>query len=162
MTIPVIDLSKLSEELLDRVKKVSSECYRLERQERFKTSTPAKLLNELIEKKCYNKLETVDWEDVFLLSDDNDWSSQTPGFRETMTEYKHELKKLAVQVMRSIASFYNPSYNATISLAKQLLKTLNKEVNTDYPEFVFGDYMSVYTEQKFLPKEPRFQAVKSK
>lgn len=63
---------------------------------------------------------------------------------------------------RSIASFYNPSYNATIAPAQLLVKTPNKQVNTDYTEFVFGDYMSVYTAQKFLPKEPRFQAVKFK
>lgn len=71
----------IPEELLERVKKVSSECYKLERQENFKTSTPVKLLNELVEKKSYNKVETLDWEDVFLLLDDNEWPSQTPGFR---------------------------------------------------------------------------------
>ncbi|CAK9152011.1 unnamed protein product [Ilex paraguariensis] len=56
---------------------------------------------------------------------------------------------------RSIASFYNPSMNATIAPAPEFLETVKKET---YPKFVFGDYMSVYAEQKFLPKEPRFQA----
>ncbi|KAL8134297.1 1-aminocyclopropane-1-carboxylate oxidase 5-like [Apium graveolens] len=308
MAIPVIDFSKLSgedraktlalihngceewgffqlvnhgisEELLERVKKVSSEFYKLEREENFKTSTTVNLLNELVEKNNRDKVDTVDWEDVYLLSDNNEWPSKTPGFRETMAEYRAQLKKLALKLMevmdenlglpkgymnkafnggggeeetayfgtkvshyppcpqpemvnglrahtdaggvillfqddqvnglqilkdgewidvqpiknsivintgdqievlsngryksvwhrvlalpdgnrRSVASFYNPSYKATIAPAQQLVEKSNKEVNQDYPEFVFGDYMCVYTEQKFLPKEPRFQAVK--
>lgn len=74
----------IPEELLERVKKVSSECYKLEREKIFKTSTPVKLLNELVENKSDNKIETVDWEDVFLLSDDaieSEWPSETPEFR---------------------------------------------------------------------------------
>lgn len=51
---------------------------------------------------------------------------------------------------RSIASFYNPSLTATIAPPQQ---------ESAYPKFVFGDYMSVYTKQKYLPKEPRFEAV---
>lgn len=63
---------------------------------------------------------------------------------------------------RSIASFYNPSYNAIIAPATPLIEKENKQVNQlGYPKFLFGDYMSIYTEQKFLPKEPRFQAVKA-
>lgn len=60
---------------------------------------------------------------------------------------------------RSIASFYNPSLQATICPAPQLAEKENPEMA--YPSFVFGDYMSVYAEQKFLPKEPRFQAVRA-
>lgn len=71
----------ISEELLERVKKVSSEFYKLEREENFKTSTPVKLLNEMVEKKSCDKVDTVDWEDVILLSDNNEWPSETPGFR---------------------------------------------------------------------------------
>ncbi|KAG7943200.1 hypothetical protein I3843_15G026800 [Carya illinoinensis] len=307
MTIPVIDFSNLNgeeraktmaeiangceewgffqlvnhgipEELLERVKKVCSECYKQEREEKFKKSTLVKLLNiELVEKKSGNELENEDWEDVFTLLDDNKWTSETPGFKETMTEYRAELKELGVKVMevmdenlglpkgsikkafdgeegsaffgtkvshyppcpnpelvnglrahtdaggvillfqddkvgglqilkdgewidvqplpnaivintgdqievlsngryksvwhrvlatpdgnrRSIASFYNPSLKATISPAPQLVENLKKEVDQAYPKFVFGDYMSVYAEQKFLPKEPRFQAVRA-
>ncbi|KVG38956.1 1-aminocyclopropane-1-carboxylate oxidase 5-like [Cynara cardunculus var. scolymus] len=266
-------------ELLERVKKVSSECYKLEREESFfKSSTPVKLLKELVDKKSGDKLENIDWEDVFLLSDDNEWPPNTIAFKETMTEYRTELKKLAEKLMeamdenlgipkgyikkafnggegekaffgtkvshyppcphpemvsglrahtdaggiillfqddevggleilkggewidvqplpnsivintgdqievlsngryksvwhrvqalpngtrRSIASFYNPSYNATIGPATQLIEKENKDINQfGYPKFVFGDYMSIYTEQKFLPKEPRFHAVR--
>ncbi|XP_073276475.1 1-aminocyclopropane-1-carboxylate oxidase 5-like [Primulina huaijiensis] len=317
MAIPVIDFSKLngdersktlaqianccqdwgffqlinhgiSEDLLERVKKVASECYEFEREPGFKNSKPVNLLKELVEKKSDDSLvENVDWEDVFLLSDDNhdEWPSKTPGFKETMKEYRAELKKLAFKVMeamdenlglpkgyinkafnggeeeeeenlaffgtkvshyppcphpdkvnglrahtdaggvillfqddvvnglqilkdgvwidvqpiqnaivintgdqievlsngkyksvwhrvlalpegnrRSIASFYNPSYKATIEPAKELVlaeKKLNVENSAKYPKFVFRDYMSVYAEQKFLPKEPRFQAVKA-
>ncbi|CAH1454239.1 unnamed protein product [Lactuca virosa] len=309
MTIPVIDFSKLNGEgraktmaqiangceqwgffqlvnhgipvdLLERVKMVSSECYKQEREDNFfKNSAPVKLLKELIDKKSGDKLENIDWEDVFLLSDDNEWPLKTPGFKEAMVEYRAEVKKLAEKLMetmdenlgipkgyikkafnggeednaffgtkvshyppcphtemvsglrahtdaggvvllfqddlvdglqilkdgewidvqpipnsivintgdqievlsngryksvwhrvnakanktrRSIASFYNPSYDATIEPATQLVKKLeNEEVKFGYPKFLFGDYMSVYTEQKFLPKEPRFQAVRT-
>lgn len=71
----------IPEELLERVKKVSSEFYKLEREESFKSSIPVKLLNELVAKKSSNKVDTVDWEDIFLLSDHNEWPSETPGFR---------------------------------------------------------------------------------
>ncbi|KAF8411735.1 hypothetical protein HHK36_004293 [Tetracentron sinense] len=305
MAIPVIDFSKLdgeeraktmaqiangceewgffqlvnhgiSEDLLERVKKVCSECYKLEREEGFKNSTAVKLLNDLVEGKTAEKLDNLDWEDVFTLLDNNEWPSQTPKFKETMMEYRWELKKLGEKIMevmdenlglskgyikkafnggedcdaffgtkvshyppcpnpelvnglrahtdaggvillfqddnvkglqilkegkwihvqpipksivintgdqievlsngryksvwhrvlampdgnrRSIASFYNPSLKATIAPAPQLIAQMNKEVDQTYPKFVFGDYMSVYAEQKFLPKEPRFQAV---
>ncbi|MFS7938523.1 putative aminocyclopropanecarboxylate oxidase [Helianthus anomalus] len=309
MPIPVIDFSKLNGEerattmvqiakgceewgffqlvnhgisvdLLERVKKVSTECYKIEREEEFlKNSTPVKRLKELIDKKSGEKLENIDWEDVFLISDDYEWPQKTQGFRETMMEYRSELKKLTEKVMevmdenlgipkgyikkvlnggegekaffgtkvshypacphpemvtglrahtdaggvvllfqddevdgleilkdgkwidvqpiansivintgdqievlsngryksvwhrvkaksngtrRSIASFYNPSYNATIAPAPELVEKENETVNhLRYPKFVFGDYMSIYTEQKFLPKEPRFQAVRA-
>ncbi|KAF8013866.1 hypothetical protein BT93_I1660 [Corymbia citriodora subsp. variegata] len=303
MAIPVIDFSKLSgeeraktmaqiangceewgffqlvnhgipEELLEKVKRVCNEFYKLEREENFKKSTPVKPLNE----NDGGKLENVDWEDVITLLDDNEWPSNTPGFKETMAEYRAEVKKLAEKVMevmdenlglpkgyiesafnsgnkddgdnnkaffgtkvshyppcpqpervnglrahtdaggvillfqddvvgglqilkgdewidvqplpnaivintgdqievlsngkyksvwhrvlatpdgnrRSIASFYNPSLAATIAPAPQLVEQAGA-----YPKLVFGDYMSVYAEQKFLPKEPRFQAAKA-
>ncbi|KAL2227948.1 1-aminocyclopropane-1-carboxylate oxidase 5-like [Sesamum indicum] len=273
----------ISEDLLDRVKKVATECYKLEREAGFKNSKPVQLLNELLENNSDEKIENVDWEDVFLLSDENDveWPSKIPGFIETMKEYRTELKKLGHKVMeimdenlglpkgyiknafdggvdntaffgtkvshyppcphpekvnalrahtdaggvvllfqddevkglqmlkdgvwtdvqplknsivintgdqievlsngryksilhrvvpqtdgqrRSIASFYNPSLKATIAPAPQLLdpKVENKASDpAKYPKFVFGDYMSVYLEQKFQPKGPRFQAVKA-
>ncbi|XP_016481991.1 1-aminocyclopropane-1-carboxylate oxidase 5-like [Nicotiana tabacum] len=313
MAIPVIDFSKLngaeraktlaqiatcceewgffqlvnhgiSVELLEKVKRVSSECFKKEREEKFKKSTAVKLLNE-----SNGKVENVDWEDVFLLTDDNEWPSNIPQFRETMKEYRSELKKLAERVMevmdenlglakgyikkafnnsngeeseenaffgtkvshyppcphpekvnglrahtdaggvillyqddqvdglqilkdgewidvqpvenaivintgdqievlsngkyksvwhrvlakengnrRSIASFYNPSLKATIAPAPELIVENNNNNNnkeevelSTYPAFVFGDYMNVYTEQKFLPKEPRFRAVRA-
>ncbi|OIV97960.1 hypothetical protein TanjilG_12717 [Lupinus angustifolius] len=307
MAIPVIDFSKLNgkekaqslaqiangceewgffqlinhgipEELLEKVKKVSTECYKLEREENFNNSKLVKLINELAEKKSSEKLEHVDWEDVFTLLDDNEWPLKTPGFRETMAEYRSEVKKLAEKVMevmdenlglpegyikkvlnggesdnaffgtkvshyppcphpelvnglrahtdaggivllfqddkigglqmlkdghwidvqpvpnaivintgdqievlsngrykscwhrvlslsdgnrRSIASFYNPPLKATIYPAPKLVENENQQVDETYPKFVFGDYMSVYAEQKFLPKEPRFQAVRT-
>lgn len=74
----------------------------------------------------------------------------------------HRVQAMPNGTRRSIASFYNPSYNATIEPANELIEKKNKEVNQfGYPKFVFGDYMSIYTEQKFLPKEPRFQAVRA-
>ncbi|GLT84941.1 hypothetical protein SLE2022_031480 [Rubroshorea leprosula] len=269
----------ISEELLEKVKKVCSDCYKLEREENFRSSKPVKLLNELVEKNGGERLENVDWEDVFTLADDQDeWPTKTPGFKETMGEYRSELRKLAERVMevmdenlglpkgyikrasndgdeenaffgtklshyppcphpervnglrahtdaggvillfqddevgglqilkdgqwvdvqplpnsivintgdqievlsngqyksvwhrvlatpdgnrRSIASFYNPSMKATIAPAPQLVEKANQEAHQTYPKFIFGDYMSVYVEQKFQPKEPRLQAVRA-
>lgn len=311
-TIPVIDMSKLEGdgraetmakiangceewgffqlinhgiplELLERVKKVCSDCFKLDREQRFKDSAPFQLLNDLVEgKKCEvaDRLKNADWEDVFTLQDDNEWPSQPSEFKETMKEYRRELKKLAEMVMeimdenlglekgymkkvfsggegpehgpffgtkvshyppcphpeqviglrshtdaggvillfqddevnglqilkdgkwidvepianaivintgdqievlsngryksvwhrvlathdgnrRSIASFYNPSLKATMAPAPKLLGLAQTNGNDaqPYPKFVFGDYMNVYVDQKFLPKEPRFHAV---
>ncbi|KAH6800150.1 2-oxoglutarate and oxygenase superfamily protein [Perilla frutescens var. hirtella] len=130
MAIPVIDFSKLegeeraitlaeiakccedwgffqlmnhgiSEELLERVKEVVSECYKVEREPGFELSKPVKMLKELEEKECDEKIENVDWEDVFLLTDENDdeWPSKTAGFKETMKEFRGGVKKLAIKVM---------------------------------------------------------------
>ncbi|KAK4420147.1 1-aminocyclopropane-1-carboxylate oxidase 5 [Sesamum alatum] len=79
--------------------------------------------------------------------------------------YKSILHRVVPQMdgqRRSIASFYNPSLKATIAPAIQLLNAKvenNVRDMANYPKFDFGDYMSVYLEQKFQPKEPRFQAV---
>ncbi|KAK5840375.1 hypothetical protein F383_32386 [Gossypium arboreum] len=265
----------IAKDLLERVKKVSTDFYKLEREENFKNSKVMKLLNET----CDKKLENVDWEDIITLTDDNvnEWPSQTPGFKETFKEFRYELKKLAEKILevldenlglpkgyikkafdceegennaffgtkvshyppcpnpkrviglrshtdagglillfqddevgglqvwkdgewidveplkntivisigdqievisngryksawhrvlsttdsnrRSVASYYNPSHKATIAPAPQLMKETNEEWNQAYPKFVFGDYMSVYYQQKFHSKEPRFQAV---
>ncbi|KAH0747380.1 hypothetical protein KY285_009037 [Solanum tuberosum] len=318
MAIPVIDFSKLNGEerantlaqiatcceewgffqlvnhgipveLLEKVKRVSSENFKKEREDNFNKSTAINLLNEVEKNKSNNnKVENVDWEDVFLLTDDNEWPSNIPQFREIMKEYRSELKNLAKQLMeimdenlglpkgyinksfnngeegsenaffgtkvshyppcpnpemvnglrahtdaggvillfqddqvdglqilkdgkwidvqpiqnaivintgdqievlsngkyksvwhrvlakengnrRSIASFYNPSLKATIAPAPQLIHFDNDNNNdnnkveliSNYPAFKFGDYMNVYSEQKFSPKEPRFQAVRA-
>nr|GEZ89528.1 1-aminocyclopropane-1-carboxylate oxidase 5-like [Tanacetum cinerariifolium] len=270
MPIPVIDFSKLDGE--GRAKTMAQIASGCEEWGFFQ-------LKELVDKKNEDKLENNDWEDVILLSDDNEWPTKTPGFKETMMEYREELKKLAEKLMemmdenlgipkgfikkafngregdkaffgtkvshyppcphpemvnglrahtdaggiillfqddevegleilkdgkwidvqpipnsivintgdqievlsngkyksvwhrvqamhdrtrRSIASFYNPSYNATIEPAPQLVENVNRGTNQfGYPKFVFSDYMSIYTEQKFLRKEPRFQAVRA-
>ncbi|KAH0849331.1 hypothetical protein HID58_090346 [Brassica napus] len=72
-----------------------------EREEASKTSTPVKLLNELLEKNSGEKLESVDWEDVFTLLDhnQNEWPSNTSGLKETMLEYIGEVMKLARKMM---------------------------------------------------------------
>jgi aminocyclopropanecarboxylate oxidase len=67
----------------------------------------------------------------------------------------------------SIAAFYNPSSRAEVYPAPQLLIrsaeeneiVVNAESSYNYPKFVSGDYMKVYAAQKFLPKEPRFEAM---
>ncbi|KAM3375610.1 hypothetical protein P3S68_014324 [Capsicum galapagoense] len=62
---------EISVELLERVKKVVAECFKLEREEAFKNSTPVNLLNEWVESNKNGSVENVHWEDVFLLTDDN-------------------------------------------------------------------------------------------
>lgn len=71
----------IPEELLDRVKKVSSECFKREREEEFKNSKPMELLNELVKKDGGERLENVDWEDVFLLTDDKEWPTKNQEFK---------------------------------------------------------------------------------
>ncbi|XP_031479148.1 1-aminocyclopropane-1-carboxylate oxidase 5-like [Nymphaea colorata] len=58
---------------------------------------------------------------------------------------------------RSVASFYNPAPSAVISPAPSLL---HGDASIDYPTFVSADYMRRYMEEKFLPKEPRINAMK--
>ncbi|XP_008781612.2 1-aminocyclopropane-1-carboxylate oxidase [Phoenix dactylifera] len=92
-------------ELLERVKKVCSECYKL-REEGFKESIPVQLLNKLVDQEMegstVKRLDEVDWEDVFFLQDDNEWPSNPPEFQETMKEYRKEVKKLAEKVMEAM------------------------------------------------------------
>lgn len=69
-------------ELLERVKKVVSQCYKVEREEGFKESVPVQLLNEVMEGKVGREgLDNLDWEDVFVLQDDNEWPSQPKEFK---------------------------------------------------------------------------------
>ncbi|CAL9119102.1 unnamed protein product [Musa textilis] len=58
---------------------------------------------------------------------------------------------------RSIASFYNPSLEATIALGT------NKDDSATalYPKYTFGDYMDVYVKERFLAKEPWFAVVRA-
>lgn len=72
----------ISTELLERVKKVCSECYKLDREPKFKDSEPVQLLNELVESgETEKKLDDLDWEDVFTLLDHNQWPSNPPEFK---------------------------------------------------------------------------------
>ncbi|RWR78640.1 1-aminocyclopropane-1-carboxylate oxidase 5 [Cinnamomum micranthum f. kanehirae] len=258
-------------ELLDRVKKVCSECFKLYREQRFKDSAPVQLLNDLMGGKkdeAGERLKNTDWEDVFVLHDTNEWPSQPAEFKETMKEYRRELKKLAEKMMEIMdenlglekgyikkvfcggeglehepffgtkVSHYPPCPNpdqviglrahtdaggvillfqddkvkglqilkdgewidvqpmanaivintgdqievvsngryksvwhreihcilstipqpmATMTPAPKLVGQTDEDAQA-YPKFVFGDYMTVYGDQKFLPKEPRFKA----
>ncbi|KAC9657504.1 hypothetical protein E3N88_45451 [Mikania micrantha] len=124
-------------ELLERVKKVTTECYKVEREgEFFKSSTSVKLLKELIDKKSDEKLENVDWEDVFLLTNDNEWSPKTPGFKETMTEYRAELKKLAEKLMEVM--------DENLGLQKGYIKKMFNGGDTYGENAFFGTKVSHY------------------
>ncbi|KAL5101689.1 hypothetical protein RYX36_006016 [Vicia faba] len=60
----------------------------------------------------------------------------------------------------SIASFYNPGFDAVIYPAPKLLEKETEEKNNLYPKFVFEEYMKIYAGLKFHAKEPRFEALK--
>uniref|UniRef100_A0A0D9XPX3 1-aminocyclopropane-1-carboxylate oxidase n=1 Tax=Leersia perrieri TaxID=77586 RepID=A0A0D9XPX3_9ORYZ len=132
MVVPVIDFSKLDgderaatlaeiaagfeewgffqlvntgipDELLERVKKVCNDIYKL-REDGFKESNPtvkalARLVDQEDEGLTMKKIEGMDWEDVFTLQDDLPWPSNPPAFKETMMEYRRELKKLAEKLL---------------------------------------------------------------
>ncbi|KAK4777364.1 hypothetical protein SAY87_017551 [Trapa incisa] len=81
----------------------------------------------------------------------------------TNGKYKSVLHRVVAQTdgnRMSIASFYNPGRDAVIYPAPELVEkeAADEEV---YPKFVFEDYMKLYTEVKFQPKEPRFEAMKA-
>lgn len=74
----------------------------------------------------------------------------------------------------SVAAFYNPSTNAEVFPAPQLImkateqngnendiNNMNAQSGYSYPKFVSKDYMKVYGEQKFLEREPRFEAMRA-
>ncbi|KAF0894601.1 hypothetical protein E2562_001900 [Oryza meyeriana var. granulata] len=93
----------IPDELLERVKKVCSDIYKL-REDGFKESNPTvKALARLVEQEgeglAMKKIEDMDWEDVFTLQDDLPWPSNPPAFKETMMEYRRELKKLAEKLL---------------------------------------------------------------
>ncbi|KAK9084753.1 hypothetical protein Sjap_025164 [Stephania japonica] len=83
----------------------------------------------------------------------------------TNGKYKSVMHRVVTQTegtRMSIASFYNPSSDAVISPAKELLDREGvKDESEVYPKFVFEEYMKLYTAVKFQPKEPRFEAFKA-
>nr|ALD65874.1 1-aminocyclopropane-1-carboxylate oxidase 2 [Sisymbrium officinale] len=77
----------------------------------------------------------------------------------TNGKYKSVMHRVVTQEegnRMSIASFYNPGSDAEIAPASSLA---GKE--SEYPSFVFDDYMKLYAGVKFQPKEPRFEAMKN-
>jgi aminocyclopropanecarboxylate oxidase len=92
-------------ELLERVKKVCSDCYRL-REAGFKASEPVRTLEALVDAERRGEVvapvDDLDWEDIFYIHDGCQWPSDPPAFKETMREYRAELRKLAERVMEAM------------------------------------------------------------
>ncbi|GLJ19084.1 hypothetical protein SUGI_0342750 [Cryptomeria japonica] len=235
--------------LLDRVKEVCSQQYKINRQQNFKDSLPVRALNRAIEAEAkgnnVEKIENMDWEDVFQvheMKDTNSWPSEPKEFKEIIEEFRNQIFNLTEKLLEiiseslglekgylkrafageekpffgtkvshyppcprpdlikgirahtdagdpiqavsngkyksawhrilptkdgnrlSVASFYNPSYNALVSPAPQLIAQAQSNGNaahelSTYPKYSFGDYMKIYSQQKFEEKEPRFKAV---
>ncbi|KAH9304100.1 hypothetical protein KI387_008504, partial [Taxus chinensis] len=73
--------------LLDRVKKVCAEHYKINREQNFKDSLPVRALNNAIaaeaEGKTVDKIDNMDWEDIFQvheMRDTNSWPSEPRDF----------------------------------------------------------------------------------
>jgi len=76
-------------------------------------------------------------------------------------KYKSVMHRVVAQTdgtRMSIASFYNPGNDAVMYPAPELV---DEKEASDYPRFVFEDYMKLYAGLKFQPKEPRFEAMKN-
>lgn len=81
----------------------------------------------------------------------------------TNGKYKSVMHRVIAQTdgtRMSIASFYNPGSDAIIYPAPALIEKEAEKGNV-YPKFVFQDYMKLYADLKFQPKEPRFEAMKA-
>ena len=92
-------------ELLERVKKVCSDSYRL-REAGFRASEPVRTLEALVDAERRGEevapVDDLDWEDIFYIHDGCQWPSDPPAFKETMREYRAELRKLAERVMEAM------------------------------------------------------------
>lgn len=72
---------------MDRVKKVCSEHYKLNREQSFNDSLPVRLLTNALaaqDSDEANKIENVDWEDVFQvheMQETDSWPSQPSDFK---------------------------------------------------------------------------------
>ncbi|GLJ58150.1 hypothetical protein SUGI_1421440 [Cryptomeria japonica] len=270
----------IEHELMDRVKKVCSEHYKLNREQSFNASLPVRLLSNALDSDNADKIENVDWEDVIQIhemQETNSWPSQPSDFKETIQEFRNKIFSLTEKLLEvislnlglekeylkeafaggekpffgtkvshyppcprpdlikgirahtdagglillyqddqvsglqvlddgtwvdvqpipyaivvdigdqleaitngkytsawhrilptkngnrfSVASFYNPSYNAKVYPASQLTAQTGDELSVypEYPEYLFGDYMQVYSHQKYEAKEPRFEAMR--
>ncbi|VAH14484.1 unnamed protein product [Triticum turgidum subsp. durum] len=148
-------------ELLDRVKKVCSESYRL-REAAFRSSEPVQTLERLVDAERRGEavapVDDMDWEDIFYLPDAIVVNTGDQVEVLSNGRYRsawHRVLPMRNGNRRSIASFYNPAFEAAISPA------VGEGAAAAYPDYVFGDYMDVYNKQKFDAKEPRFEAVKA-
>lgn len=73
---------------MDRVKDVCSQQYKINREKHFKDSSPVRELNKAIEAELkgnnVEKIENLDWEDVFQVQDmkeTNSWPSEPKDFK---------------------------------------------------------------------------------
>lgn len=74
--------------LMDRVKEVCSQQYKINREQHFKDSSPVRELNKAIEAELkgnnVEKIENLDWEDVFQvheMKETNSWPSEPKDFK---------------------------------------------------------------------------------
>ncbi|KAH9304176.1 hypothetical protein KI387_008580, partial [Taxus chinensis] len=96
--------------LLDRVKKVCAEHYKINREQNFKDSLPVRALNNAIaaeaEGNTVDKIDNMDWEDIFQvheMRDTNSWPSEPRDFKETIEEFRSQIFALTEKLLEIIS-----------------------------------------------------------
>lgn len=95
---------------MDRVKKVCSQHFKLNREHDFNQSLPVKILNEAMEGESngnnHSKVQNVDWEDVFQvheMQDTNSWPSEPSDFKETIQEFRMQVLQLTEKLLEIVS-----------------------------------------------------------
>lgn len=96
--------------LMDRVKKVCSQHYKLNREHNFNQSPPVKILKEAMEAEAkgnsHAKVDNVDWEDVFQvheMQDANSWPAEPSDFKETIQEFRKQVLELTEKLLEIVS-----------------------------------------------------------
>ncbi|GLJ19085.1 hypothetical protein SUGI_0342760 [Cryptomeria japonica] len=96
--------------LLDRVKEVCSQQYKINREQNFNNSSPVRALNKAIEAEAkgnnLEKIENMDWEDVFQvheMRDTNSWPSEPKDFKEIIEEFRNQIFNLTEKLLEIIS-----------------------------------------------------------
>ncbi|KAH9304090.1 hypothetical protein KI387_008494, partial [Taxus chinensis] len=96
--------------LLDRVKVVCAEQYKINREQQFKDSLPVRALNKAIAAEAegneVDKIQNMDWEDVFQvheMCDTNSWPTEPKDFRETIEEFRSQIFALTEKLLEIIS-----------------------------------------------------------
>ncbi|KAH9304098.1 hypothetical protein KI387_008502, partial [Taxus chinensis] len=95
--------------LMDRVKEVCKENYKLNREGKFNESLPVRKLNNLRLEQLNGNNSTecdIDWEDIFTiehLQKTDSWPSRPRDFKEKIEEFQEEIFTLAEKLLEIIS-----------------------------------------------------------
>ena len=120
--------------------------------------------NEVMVQKV-DKLEQVLKQVVKLLATNTNYASliTAPQSQKNKLKFIQLTRVNEEQILAVMMLEGNIIKNKILTVDELVEEEVNSKADEGvmYPKFVFGDYMSVYAEQKFEPKEPRFLAVKA-